>query len=108
MVSLDSNVDNFSSSLFLFIIIRPRLGDPCVCQSPIGVYVRYFLGQVLNCAYTICSYGQIQISCTSSSGYFQFLSTLHRASDIKTLLVFGPTCTWSRLVQCDSGTNACL
>ena len=26
------------------------------------------LGQVLGCAYTICSYGQIQISCTSPSG----------------------------------------
>ena len=47
---------------FLLIIIRsglfPRLDDPCVCQSPIGVYVCYFLGQVLVCAYTISSYGQ--------------------------------------------------
>ena len=24
--------------------IWPRLGDPCVCQSPIGVYVCHFLG----------------------------------------------------------------
>ena len=37
-------------------------------QCPIGVYVCYFLGQVLGCAYTICSYGQISISCTSPSG----------------------------------------
>ena len=29
-------------------------GDPFVCQSPIGVYVCHFLGQVLGCAYTIC------------------------------------------------------
>ena len=44
--------------IFLLIIINmvswPRLGDPCVCQSPIGVYVCHFLGQVLDCAYTIC------------------------------------------------------
>ena len=26
----------------LLIIIRPRFGDPCICQSPIGVYVCYF------------------------------------------------------------------
>ena len=36
-----------------------RLGDPCVCQSPIRVYVCHSLGQIPGCAYTICSYGQI-------------------------------------------------
>ena len=30
------------------------LDDPFVCQSPIGVYVCHFLGQVLGCAY--CSW----------------------------------------------------
>ena len=41
------------------LIFWPRLGDPCVCQSPIGVCVCYFLGQVLGSAYTICWYSQI-------------------------------------------------
>ena len=53
MVNRSSKVDNFANSLFW-----PRLGYPCVCQSPIGVYVCHFLGQVLGCAYTICC-GQI-------------------------------------------------
>ena len=43
--------------VFFFLIIRsgfcPRLGDPCVCQSPTGVSVCYFLGHVLVCTYTI-------------------------------------------------------
>ena len=46
--------------LLLGLVFWLRLGDPCVCQSPMGVYVCYFLGQVLRCAYTICSYGQIK------------------------------------------------
>ena len=59
----------FSSiSLLLGLAFWPRLGDPCVCQSSIGVYVCYFLGQVLSCAYTICLYGQISISCTFPRG----------------------------------------
>ena len=45
--------------LLLGLVFRPRLGNPCVCQSPIGVYVCHFLGQVLDCAYTICLFGQI-------------------------------------------------
>ena len=67
VVNRDSKVDNFASSLFFFfffwlllgLVFWPRLGGPCVCQSLIGVNVCYFLGQVLGCAYTICSYGQI-------------------------------------------------
>ena len=57
----------FSRSL-LGLVFWPRLGDPCVCQSLIGVYVCYFLGQVLGCVYTICLYGQIWISWTSPCG----------------------------------------
>ena len=42
---------------FLLIIMRsvfwPRLGDPFVYSSPIGVYTSHFLGQVPVCAYTI-------------------------------------------------------
>ena len=41
------------------LVFCPRLGDPWVCQSPIGVYGCQFLGQVLYCAYIICWYGQI-------------------------------------------------
>ena len=64
MVSPDSKVDYFASSLFLFwLLLSPvfwsRLGDPCVCRSPMGVYVCHFLGQMLDCAYTICLHGQI-------------------------------------------------
>ena len=44
---------------FLLIINRSGLLLYVVCRSPIGVYVCYFLGQVLSCAYTISSYGQI-------------------------------------------------
>ena len=45
--------------LILGLVFWPRFGDPSVCQSPIGVYVCYFLGQMLGCAFAICSYGQI-------------------------------------------------
>ena len=49
----------FCCWLLFSLVFWPRLGDPCVCQSSIRVYVCYFLGQVLGCAYTICSYSQI-------------------------------------------------
>ena len=45
--------------LLLGLVFWPRLGNLSVCQNPKGVYVCYFLGQVLGYAYTICSYGQI-------------------------------------------------
>ena len=73
VVSRDIKVDNFASSLFFCLLLLgllfwPILGDLCLRQSPIGVYVCLFLGQVLGCAYTICWYGQIWISCTSPCG----------------------------------------
>ena len=37
--------------LSLCLVFRPRLGDPSVCQSPIGIYVCHFQGQMLGCAY---------------------------------------------------------
>ena len=40
--------------LLLCLVFWPRLGDPCVCQNHIGVYVCHFLGQLLGCVYTIC------------------------------------------------------
>ena len=49
----------FFCRLLLGLVFWPRLGDQCVCQSPIGVYVCHFLGLVKGCAYTICWYGQI-------------------------------------------------
>ena len=72
VVSRNNKVDNFADFLFLLIIIRsgfwPRFGDPSIRQSPIVVYVCHFLGQVLGYAYTIYSYGQIKIFCTSPIG----------------------------------------
>ena len=62
VVSRNNKVDNFASSfLFLLIIIRSGLlaEIKSVCQSPIGVYVCDYLGQVLGCAYTVCLYGKI-------------------------------------------------
>ena len=58
----------FCCWLLLGLVVWPRLGGPCVCQSLIGVYACYFLGKVLACAYTVCSYGQIKMSCSFSSG----------------------------------------
>ena len=50
------------------LVFWSRLSDLFVCQSSIGVYVCHSLWQMLGCAYTICSYGQISISCTSTGG----------------------------------------
>ena len=49
----------FFFRLLLGLIFWPKFSYSCVCQSPIGVYVCYFLRQVLVCTYTICLYGQI-------------------------------------------------
>ena len=48
VVIRDSKVDNFASlsffcGLFLSLVFWPRLGDPCVCQSPIGVFACHSL-----------------------------------------------------------------
>ena len=68
VVSWDSKVHNFAISLLFFfffcwlllgLVFWLRFGDLSVSQSPIGVYVFYFPGQVLGCAYTICWCGQI-------------------------------------------------
>ena len=57
LVSRDSKVHNFASSLFFFffffcrlllgLVFWPRLGDPSVCQSPIGVIVKYHLSDFI-------------------------------------------------------------
>ena len=61
--SRDSKVHNFENRLFCWLLLDlvfwPRLADPFVCQSTIGVNVFHYPGKMLVCAYTICSYGQI-------------------------------------------------
>ena len=56
VVCRDSKVDNFVNFLFFFfcwlllgLVFWPRLGDPYVCQSSIGISVFRFLGQALVC-----------------------------------------------------------
>ena len=66
--------------LLLGLVFWPRFSDPCVCQSPIGVYVCYFLRQVLDCAYTIGWYGQNKISCN--------LPVYHLADPVVSSLIF--------------------
>ena len=47
------------AKIVYYIVFWLRLGDPSVRQSPIGIYVCHFLGQMLGSEYAICSYGQI-------------------------------------------------
>ena len=54
----------FSRWLLQSLVIRARLIDPFVFQNPRGVCASYSLWQILSCAYTICLYDQISISCT--------------------------------------------
>ena len=59
--------DSVSSLLWLIMIksgrlfVWPRLSDPFVSQNPWIVCASYYSGEILGCAYIICSYGQIQI-----------------------------------------------
>ena len=58
---------------FLLIIIRSGLlvrirSSVCMFISPIGVYTCHIQGHVPGCAYTICLYVRIEISCTFPSG----------------------------------------
>ena len=50
------------------LVVWPILGDPFVCQNPIGVYVTHSPGHLVGCALYHCSYGQIQFSYTTPSG----------------------------------------
>ena len=59
---------NFYCWLLLGLVVWPRLGDQLVCQNARGVCVSHSPGHMLGCAYTICSYGQMSISCTIPSG----------------------------------------
>ena len=57
---------------FLSIIIRfgrlTESGDPFVSPNPRGVCASHSRGQILGCAYTICSYSQTSTSWTVPSG----------------------------------------
>ena len=57
VVSRNSKVHNFASSLFFLVglVVWLRLSDPFVCQNPRRVWVCNSPGQMLGCAYTICS-----------------------------------------------------
>ena len=65
VVSQDSKVNNFANFLFFLLLIIIRSGlltkirwPVCMSKSRRSLWVS-FLGQMLGCAYTICSYGQI-------------------------------------------------
>ena len=58
---------SFSSLLFLGLVIWPRFADPFVSQNLRGVCAFLSPRRILGCAYTICSYAQISISCTITS-----------------------------------------
>ena len=66
--SVVSKINNFANSLsFSIIIIRCGLLADIrwsVCMSKPWISA----GEMLGCAYTICSYGQISISCAPTSG----------------------------------------
>ena len=54
--------------LSLGLVVWPRLGCPFVSQNHQEVCTSHFPGWMLGCVCTICSYGQISISCTTPSG----------------------------------------
>ena len=76
---------SFFSLSFRFILWSPGTAKSTILQiffllliimrsgllagiSPIGVYASHLLGQAPGCAYTICLYGRIEISCTFPNG----------------------------------------
>ena len=77
------------------LVFWPRLGDLCVCQSPIGVYVCHFLGQLLDCAYTICLNGRIEISRTFPSGPPCRLSRVSPCTPSVLICCICLLCDWS-------------
>ena len=90
--------------LLLGLVFWPRLGDPSLHQSPIGVYVCHFLGLVLGCYYY--DYSLIRAFHISVSWWF-FTGVWVTASLLKSpglFLVFWPfsimlSFGWSPLVR---------
>ena len=67
--SVGTAKSTFRPVLFFFcLVVGPRLGDPFVSLNPKEFRASHFLRPILGYAYTICSYGQILISCTILSG----------------------------------------
>ena len=72
VVSRDSKVDNFTNSrflgfyLFIFfffscLVFWPRLGDPSVCQSPIGIHVSFSWAGAGLCIYHLFVWSNLNI-----------------------------------------------
>ena len=111
VVSRDSKVYNFATSLFRWLLFGlvfwPKLGDPCVSQSPIGVYVCYFQWQVLGCAYYYYYYYSLIRAFHISVSRWFFIGVWVKASLLKSpglFIVFWPFSTmlsfgWSPLVR---------
>ena len=55
----------YSCKLTIDLAFLPGSSDPFISQYPREFYESHFLRRVLVCAYTICLYGQILISCTT-------------------------------------------
>ena len=63
LVSRNSIVNYSAASLFfctsLRLLVWPRLSDPFVSQNPKEFCASHFLGRILGCFYTVCSYDLI-------------------------------------------------
>ena len=68
VVCWDSKVLNLTIFFFcwlsLGLVIWARLDDSLVCQNHREVFASHSTQHIISCEYTICSYGQISISCT--------------------------------------------
>ena len=69
-----SETANFTFHLVLFfcwrlkvLVVRARLGDFFVSQNPRELCTSHSPGRIPGCAYIICLYGQISVSCTIPS-----------------------------------------
>ena len=63
-----NSVNSLFCWLLLGLVVWPRLDDPFVSENARTVCAYHSPGQILGCVYTICSDGQIQISCTIPCG----------------------------------------
>ena len=67
VVSRDSKVDNFADFLFFFswlllgLVFWPRLGDLCVCQSPVGVCVLFSRTGAVLCIYHLFVWSNLNL-----------------------------------------------
>ena len=66
--STSRQVPFFFRALLLGLVFWLVLDDIYVCKNPRELWASHSLGWILVCSYTICSYGQLSISCTIRSG----------------------------------------